>query len=242
MTQSLIVSDSEAGESIYSMPNSSGSYKDATSGTTTPDEPQRKQVKQGFVELVNNWKDAIKPWSEFLSISSFSLPLPVKHTLKRIKENVSYFPANYVAIILLLSFCCIITSFWLLISTIIIAMTFAFIRSKTSKGPLVVGGEEIPSWFLYSAVMFAIIPLLILADVGYILYCAVGTSLILILIHAIFYSGPSIKNSEGQKETPEIVIHQPTKSAESEQLLQSSGDVESDTLQNPHVRFAERKA
>uniref|UniRef100_A0A0N5AXI6 PRA1 family protein n=1 Tax=Syphacia muris TaxID=451379 RepID=A0A0N5AXI6_9BILA len=229
-----------------SSPDSDRSPRVNASAEAEPDdtskskEVRQNSVEEGFIDLIKSWKDAIKPWSEFFSPRCFGLPLPIKLFLKRIKKNISYFPANYVVILLLILFCCIVTSFWLLISTILLSVLFVFIRSKTAKRPLVVGDEEIPSWFLYASAVFAVIPLLILADVGYLLYCAVGASIIIILIHATFYSGRS-KKKASKSEALQVVVQKSKESQESKELLKKTSEsvTEAEVLKSSHVRFTE---
>uniref|UniRef100_A0A915PQU5 PRA1 family protein n=1 Tax=Setaria digitata TaxID=48799 RepID=A0A915PQU5_9BILA len=84
--------------------------------------------------------------------------------------------------------CGIITSFWLLLSCIILGILVYFIYTKTKNGPIRIGTEEIPTWILYVIAIFITLPLFIYAEVGYILYCAIGISIILVLIHASFYN------------------------------------------------------
>ncbi|VDD89240.1 unnamed protein product [Enterobius vermicularis] len=163
--------------------------------------------------------------------------------------NISYFLPNYVVVALLLSFGCIITSFWLLISAIIVALFFAYIHSKTANGPIVVGGEEIPSWILYAATIFAVIPLLILADVGYILYCAIGVSLLIDFIHALFFSALIDKAKLGTltKTTQVVIVRTADESVppkQSSRLLQPVTEASTSAADAKHdnrVRFVEEE-
>ncbi|MCP9264390.1 hypothetical protein DINM_022457 [Dirofilaria immitis] len=137
---------------------------------------------------IQAWSKAVKPWSEFFRFSHFRCPSSINGYIIRVKKNFNQFMANYAVISVILMICGIITSFWLLLSSIILGILVYFIYTKTRNGPIKIGTEEIPIWILYVAAIFITLPLFIYAGVGYILYCAMGLSILLVLVHASFYS------------------------------------------------------
>ncbi|VDM93896.1 unnamed protein product, partial [Onchocerca ochengi] len=141
---------------------------------------------------IRAWSKAVKPWSDFFRLSQFGLPSDISQFIIRMKKNFNHFMANYAVISAILMICGIITSFWLLLSSIVLGTLIYFIYTKTRNGPIKIGTEEIPNWILYVAAIFITLPLFIYAEVGYILYCAMGISIILVLIHASFYNSESV--------------------------------------------------
>ncbi|KAL3997729.1 PRA1 family protein [Acanthocheilonema viteae] len=137
---------------------------------------------------IRAWCKAVKPWPEFFRFSQFRFPSTINGYVGSVKKNFSQFMANYAVISAILMICGIITSFWLLLSSILLGILVYLIYTKTKDGPIKVGTEEIPVWILYAAAIFITLPLFIYAEVGYILYCTMGISIILILIHASFYN------------------------------------------------------
>ncbi|VDK75434.1 unnamed protein product [Litomosoides sigmodontis] len=137
---------------------------------------------------LREWGKAVKPWSQFFQLSRFGFSSSIHGCVGRVKANLSQFTANYAVISAILMFCAIITSFWLLLSFILLGILVHFIYTKTRNGPIKIGTEEIPVWILYIAAIFITLPLFIYAEVGYILYCAMGISIILILFHASLYN------------------------------------------------------
>lgn len=178
----------------------------------TEERPVTRGCSQGVGDFFRSWKTGIRPWSEFLRVSNFSCPPCTNGWVTRIKKNLTYFLANYFAITVVLALCSIITSFWLLISTIILGILIYIIRRATAKGPIIIGEEEIPSWILYAIAVFVTIPLFIFAHVGYIIYCAIGVSAIIIFVHALFYGNePEIIDND--KRVRQIITEPPSHTA-----------------------------
>ncbi|VIO95528.1 Uncharacterized protein BM_BM8029 [Brugia malayi] len=154
---------------------------------------------------IRAWSKAVKPWCEFFRLSQFGFSSNINGYITRMKKNFNQFMANYALISAILMICGIITSFWLLLSSILLGILVYFIYTKTKNGPIKIGTEEIPIWILYVAAIFITLPLFIYAEVGYILYCAIGISIILVLIHASFY------NNETITALPEVNVEVMTK-------------------------------
>uniref|UniRef100_A0A9J2PBG4 Prenylated Rab acceptor protein 1 n=1 Tax=Ascaris lumbricoides TaxID=6252 RepID=A0A9J2PBG4_ASCLU len=227
-------------------------------------ERARRTCASSFSEFVRSWKTAIRPWSEFFRGSNISLPPCLDGYVTRVKRNLVYFVGNYFAVTTVLLLCSIITSFWLLVSTIILCMLIYMIRARTVKGPIKIGEEEvnisdssalasfsqqangptvhiqqlslkktplIPSWILYAGAIFITLPLFIFAHVGYIIYCAVGASIVLILLHATFYT-----NEQENKSDEDIGAE--TEMTESAQMTESG---RLPVHERPIVRIVETK-
>ncbi|VDN05602.1 unnamed protein product [Thelazia callipaeda] len=135
---------------------------------------------------IRAWSKAVVPWSDFFRFSQFALPRCIHGYIKRVKKNLSRFLANYAVISVIVLLCCIITSFWLMVSCIVLGIFVYAIYRKTKYGPIRVGTEEIPTWILHIAAIFITLPLFIYAGVGYILYCAIGLLCIQILHINVF--------------------------------------------------------
>lgn len=191
------------------------------------EELARRTCSGSIQQFMRSWKTAIRPWSQFFSVSQMSLPPCTDGYVSRLKKNLVHFVGNYFAIATILLLCSIITSFWLLVSSIILCILLFMIRARTMKGPIKVGDEEIPSWILYAGAIFITLPLFIFAHVGYIVYCAIGASIVLILLHATFYENESPKKNEiniesGQSEMTESAQVTAAAAAETEQLTTTS--------------------
>ncbi|VDK27693.1 unnamed protein product [Gongylonema pulchrum] len=169
---------------------------------------------------IRTWSYAVKPWSEFFRCSQLSLPYCIDGYIKRMKKNFNRFSANYAVVTTILLFCGIITSFWLMVSCIVLGIFIYAIYTKTRNGPVRIGVEEIPSWILYATAIFITLPLFIYAGVGYILYCAAGIGIFLVIMHASFYGNePSLHLPEvnielvtevnNQSRTVEVTQNEP---------------------------------
>ncbi|VDM24506.1 unnamed protein product [Toxocara canis] len=198
----------------------------------------RRTCSGSIGEFMRSWKTAIRPWSEFFHGSQISLPPCLDGYVTRVKKNLTFFLGNYFAITTILLLCSILTSFWLLVSTIILCMLIYMIRSRTIKGPIKVGEEEIPPWILYAAAIFITLPLFIFAHVGYIIYCAIGASIMLILLHATFYGNEMEVKSDADVEA-QAEMTESAQMAANEQLIMQGRPIIRVTEPKTRVRFNE---
>uniref|UniRef100_A0A0R3S6V3 PRA1 family protein n=1 Tax=Elaeophora elaphi TaxID=1147741 RepID=A0A0R3S6V3_9BILA len=172
---------------------------------------------------IRAWCRAVKPWNEFFRLSQFGSLASTDRYVARMKKNFTQFMANYIVISAILMICAIITSFWLLLSSILLGILVYFIYTKTRDGPIRIGTEEIPAWILYAAAIFITLPLFIYAGVGYILYCAMGISIIVVLIHASLYNSESLVLPEVKVKVVTKVDDQPRVAAAPVEIVPDQG-------------------
>lgn len=132
-------------------------------------------------------RSGLRAWGEFFRTSKFGIPSPMASVLARIQHNLSYFFSNYLCVFLVLMVYCVLTSFVMLLTLIAMCGLFYTIRQRLQKGPIVLGGQELPPSLLYTLAIMLCIPLFALADVGQVMYWVLGTGVFLIVLHAALY-------------------------------------------------------
>jgi membrane protein CcdC involved in cytochrome C biogenesis len=75
----------------------------------------------------------------------------------------------------------------LLLALIALAGLMYSIRQKTLKGPVVIGGSEVPPVLLYTFALIAFIPLFYLAGASSIIGWILGSSAFLVILHSTLY-------------------------------------------------------
>ncbi|KAI6182074.1 PRA1 family protein [Aphelenchoides bicaudatus] len=135
------------------------------------------------------------PWSEFFNTKKFGLP-KLDVAFQRIQHNLGYFLSNYLCIGVVLLIYCVITSIVLLLSLLALGGLCYSIRQRTLRGPVVIGGQELPPLLLYTVALIITIPLFFLADASGVIGWVIGTSIFLIILHAALYSSEPVPGEE----------------------------------------------
>ncbi|CAD5208814.1 unnamed protein product [Bursaphelenchus xylophilus] len=151
---------------------------------------------QSALGWVGERRSNLRGWAEFFKTSKFGLPGGPSALVPRLQYNLGYFFSNYLCIFILLLVYCILTSFVMLLALIALGGLIYTIRQRTLKGPVVLGGHEIPPSLLYTLAIIVCIPLFAMADVGNVMYWVVGSSIFLIFLHATLYESEEVPGSE----------------------------------------------
>jgi membrane protein CcdC involved in cytochrome C biogenesis len=84
----------------------------------------------------------------------------------------------------------------LLLALIALAGLMYSIRQKTLKGPVIIGGSEVPPGLLYTFALIIVIPLFYLADASGIIGWILGSSAFLVILHSTLYKSEEVPESE----------------------------------------------
>uniref|UniRef100_A0A914CRC1 PRA1 family protein n=1 Tax=Acrobeloides nanus TaxID=290746 RepID=A0A914CRC1_9BILA len=75
------------------------------------------------------------------------------------------------------------------------------IRQLTNKGPILLGGHEIPPSLLYTSAIIISIPLFYLAGASDAMWWVLGASFFVIFIHALLYANEEVPGAEFEAVT-----------------------------------------
>ncbi|KAL9235533.1 hypothetical protein vseg_010284 [Gypsophila vaccaria] len=127
-----------------------------------------------------------RPWSEFFSSTSISLPVSISKTTSRIRLNLYFFKLNYLTIFFSVSFIsCSLhpLSFLLLFLT---ALTWHYLYfSRRRDDALEVIGAEIDDRVIVAVLSCVTVVALVYADVWLNLEVSVAVSVVVVLVHAV---------------------------------------------------------
>lgn len=167
----------------------------------TPDNSNMDQPSSAFsattaISWANERRQGLKAWTEFFKTTKFGLPPGVAAVAPRIQHNLGYFFSNYLCVFIVLLVYCILTSFVMLLALVALGGLIYTVRQRTLKGPVVLGGHELPPSLLYTLAVIVCIPLFAMADVGNVMYWVVAVSILFIILHAVFYESEEVPGSE----------------------------------------------
>ncbi|XP_064613536.1 prenylated Rab acceptor protein 1-like isoform X2 [Liolophura sinensis] len=140
-------------------------------------------------EWLQKRREGVKPWSEFISTSSFSIPKSVAPLPKRIVSNIERFQSNYLFVFIVLVAFCILTSPLLLVAIAACLGACYIISVKNAAKKVVIMGKELNVAHQYTAVGILSFPLFWLAGAGSAVFWVIGASFFVIMLHASLYSG-----------------------------------------------------
>lgn len=170
-----------------------GGAPNGEGGDGTPNQERLAAARKLFDIL----RQRLRPWStEFFAFSKFGWPPSIVGVVPRIKHNLQYFTTNYLCLVVILLVYCILTSFLMLLTLIVLGGLIYTIYTRTQKGPVVFAGQEIPPSLLYTGALMLCFPMFYLADVGEVMYWVIGSSMFLVLAHATFYCSEEVPGSE----------------------------------------------
>ncbi|KAI1712619.1 PRA1 family protein [Ditylenchus destructor] len=117
-----------------------GGAPDGEGGDATPNQQRMAAARKVFDAL----RQRLRPWStEFFAFSKFGWPPSIVGVVPRIKHNLQYFTTNYLCLVVILLIYCILTSFLMLLTLIVLGGLIYTIYNRTQKGPVVLAGQEV---------------------------------------------------------------------------------------------------
>lgn len=144
------------------------------------------------VQLAKDWlykrRSLMKPWTEFFKSSRFSRPKTLAEASNRVAKNLEDYQSNYVLIVILLCFYCVLTSPLLLIALSVSGGGCFFISYKNQGRKMKVLGRELSRVEQYGLVFLISLPLFILASAGSAVFWIIGASFVVIGLHASLLS------------------------------------------------------
>jgi len=142
-------------------------------------------------EMFNKWKDenlslkSMRSWSAFCDKTKFSLP-KVTELWSRLRNNLTYFQTNYIAVFLILVVYCIITNPWFLISMAVCGGLWVYVF-HWRKEAIKIRSREITDREKSIALGIVTVILFYLAGVTSSIFWLFGATITVTLIHALFY-------------------------------------------------------
>ncbi|XP_074633393.1 prenylated Rab acceptor protein 1-like [Acropora palmata] len=144
------------------------------------------------VQLAKDWlhqrRSKLKPWTEFFKTSHFSRPKNVAEASSRVVKNLEVYQSNYVLIVILLCFYCVLTSPLLLVALSVSGGGCLYISYKNQGRKMQVLGRELSRVEQYGLVFLISLPLFILASAGSTVFWIIGASICVIGLHACILS------------------------------------------------------
>ncbi|KAL7600608.1 hypothetical protein Lser_V15G23308 [Lactuca serriola] len=151
-----------------------------TPSTTTPSPPPPPPSTTITAAQIRH---AIRPWfSDFLSVSSLSLPISFQELSLRIQKNLYAFRANYLLISLLIFMLTLITRPITLISFLVIIVAWIFL---VREEPLVVFDFEIGQRLLVISLLAVTAFALAVTRVWWNVFLSFLISILVVCLHAI---------------------------------------------------------
>eukprot|EP00744_Colponema_vietnamica_P013078 GILI01018348.1.p1 GENE.GILI01018348.1~~GILI01018348.1.p1 ORF type:complete len:200 (+),score=33.04 GILI01018348.1:192-791(+) len=104
--------------------------------------PKLKWHYENVIRFKNERTRTLKPWSEFLDRSKFSIPGKVE-AFSRANRNLAYFFSNYVLVSASISAYILFTNIWFLTTLVLTALAFYYVRLRAQMDePIRILGRE----------------------------------------------------------------------------------------------------
>lgn len=145
----------------------------------------------GFLSRVKRTTQSInatrRPWSDFLDLSAFNLPLSLSDATTRITQNLTHFRSNYAVITLLALFLSLI---YHPVSIIVFLLTLVawFFLYFARDDPLTVLGFQVDDRVVIGALFALTVTGLVLTHVWVNVLVSVVVGAVLVILHAGFRS------------------------------------------------------
>lgn len=156
-------------------------------------------------EWVSKQREAIQPWTLFISTANFSKPSSVPKLTKRLNNNIGHFKSNYFIVCVVLFLFCLLTSPLLLIVMAASGGACYILKIKQAERKLQIGGKEIGLPQQYGIVAICSLPMFLLAGVSSAVFWVIGASVFVIGLHASFYNYEKIEMDDQEGLTGSIV-------------------------------------
>lgn len=142
-------------------------------------------------------RQRLRPWPQFVDLSTFSLPVPLSGASFRISQNLRYFFPNYVLIILLTLFLSLIFHPWSLIIFLVVFAGWLFLYfSRSRDDPLILLNYEINDQIILGFLGLVTLLALIFANVWKNVIVSVVIGVLIVCIHG------SLRAPEEDLESP----------------------------------------
>jgi len=139
-------------------------------------------------EWIAKRRETLKPWTEFMAFSRFKKPSAVGVAGSRVIKNIEHFQSNYLFVFIGLAIYCVITSPYLLFALFAFIGGCYILHLKNKDGKLRLFGKELSLAQLYSTAAICSVPVFLFAGATSAVFWIIGASLVVIVVHAAFYS------------------------------------------------------
>ncbi|KAI4303000.1 hypothetical protein MLD38_038682 [Melastoma candidum] len=156
----------------------------------------------------------LRPWREFLSLRSFSLPYGYSDALLRLRKNISHFRFNYALVALLVHFLSLIFHpFSLLLFLFLSLAWYALYFSRDS--PIILFGRVFDDRVVAAVLGVVTIVGLVLTGVGLNVLVALLVAVVIVGVHGVFRNSEDLyvdEESIGEGGLVSVVSSQPLRS------------------------------
>ncbi|KAK4877937.1 hypothetical protein RN001_010443 [Aquatica leii] len=148
-------------------------------------------------EWIQERKQNIRPWLQFVQTSNFKLPQSLPRLSRRFTKNIEYFQSNYIFVFLILIAYCLITSPLLLLAVVgSLYVGYQLSKRHAENKKFVVFGRELTLAHQYGIVAACSMPVFYLVGAGAAMFWVLGASFFVISLHACFYNIDAIVEDE----------------------------------------------
>ncbi|KAF5284002.1 hypothetical protein FQR65_LT13636 [Abscondita terminalis] len=155
--------------------------------------PQLPQANEWIQERKQN----IRPWLQFLQTANFKLPQSFPRLSRRFTKNIEYFQSNYIFVFLILIAYCLITSPLLLFAVVgSLYVGYQLSKRHAENKKFILFGHELSLAHQYGIVSLCSMPVFYLVGAGAAMFWVLGASFFSIGLHASFYNIDAIVEDE----------------------------------------------
>ncbi|QPG75337.1 hypothetical protein FOA43_002690 [Brettanomyces nanus] len=147
-----------------------------------------ENIKQSYSTLQNKFS-TVRPAQEFFDVRRLSKPADFNEVQQRVSYNVSYFQANYISVVLLLSVYALITN-GLLLFVLLFSGLGVYGISKLHGEDLKLPIGSLTTSQLYTGLLIIALPLGFLASPISTMMWLIGSSAVAVVSHAALMEKP----------------------------------------------------
>ncbi|KAK5638143.1 hypothetical protein RI129_012438 [Pyrocoelia pectoralis] len=148
-------------------------------------------------EWVQERRQNVRPWLQFVQSSNFKFPQSLPRLSRRYMKNIEYFQSNYIFVFLILIAYCLITSPLLLFA---LAGSFYIgykLSVRHSEGKTItIFGHQLALAQQYGILSICSMPVFYLVGAGAAMFWVLGASFFVITLHAVFYNIDAVIEDE----------------------------------------------